>query len=340
MSLVDTLDLMLGQLDTSFYTSENQQALQKLGKLLPLVERGGFECRLTPAEPIIDFQQCILPEEFPSVIAHLQKQIPEDSVDYLIWDRLFELLIWAQSTPSIIEIRTEYDTDSIQDGLPLPSVFAGFTQQPADQHIQTTAMLDYLFGREAWQSWQSALNRCFAACKEDVFISHVGAMLSRGSVACRVNVKRLTTDTLLDYLQAIGWQRDKLPDKLLSVLSQCDRFTLALDVNQQVLPRIGLECIMLDIQKWDKFLGELSDHGWMTHEQAVHLQKWIQVTTPSQYPQSYPEHHLIASLWRPTHEFSRFIQRISHVKLVYHPDRPIQSKGYLWFEHEWESLNT
>ena len=341
MSLTQTLDLMLDQLDAAFYTPQNRQVLRQLSRFLPLIERGGFECRLIPAEPVVDFQQCILPAEIPIVQAHFRRQVKDNTTDGLIWDNLFQLLTWAQSNPEIIELWMEYDTASTQHGqarLPLPSVFVGFTQGPAHQENQTFAMLDCLFGRATWQCWKPTLERCFAACQGEVFISHVGAMLSREAIGCRVNVKRLTPESVLAYLNAICWQGDSLPDILLQRLSQCDRFTLTLDVNQQIFPTVGFECMMADQQDWPDFWVALRHCGWMTDVQATDVQAWTGVTTPADYWQTYPEHHLLASLWRPVTEFSRFVRWISHMKFVYHPLHPIQSKIYLWFHHEWENL--
>jgi len=342
MNFTETLQLMLAQVGDDFYGPDSQAALEHLSHLLPPIERGGFECRLVPTRADVDFQQCILPGEIAGVLAHLQGQISPTSPDYPQWARLFAFLGWAQSNPQVLEIWMEYDTVSIQQErttLPLPSVFVGFTQAPANQQEETVAALDLLVGREGWQSWRPVLERCFDACRGEQFVSHVGAMLARQGAGCRVNVKRLTPANLAVYLDAIGWAGGCLPQWLTGLLEEFDRITLALDVSHSLSTGVGFECILKDPSRWPNGLAALRRWGWLSARQVAHMQRWAGVTTPASHGHAYPQHHLLAALWRDENEFSRFVQKISQVKLSYHPNQPIQSKGYLWFHHEWERVS-
>ena len=76
---------------------------------------------------------------------------------------------------------------------------------PMESYEVASQALDLLLGASGWSAWQENLAQCFAACPDGVFVSHIGAMLSRRASALRVNVKRLRLDTLATYLRQIGW---------------------------------------------------------------------------------------------------------------------------------------
>lgn len=70
--------------------------------------------------------------------------------------------------------------------------------------------------------------------------------MSRSSRALRVNVKRLGPDSLIPYLQRLGWREEAgEPRALLAELAGFfDEITVCLDLDREVGPQIGFECVV------------------------------------------------------------------------------------------------
>lgn len=333
MNLTQTVDMLLGRLDPSMVASQGRETLLSLSRSLPAIERGGFEVRLHPAEPVVDLQQCVYANELPAVRTALTR-LATHEYDAEAWSKVDRLLDWAEGNPAVSEVWLEFDSGSVESAevTPVPSVFVGLEQAPSDQ----AAQIDDLSRHIAPDARQPELQRCFDACEGPAFISHAGFMLSRNDGALRLNIKRLTSATLPVYLERLGMSPD-LPAPLLTALDLCDRFAVGVDLAQGIAPRIGLECASDDHNTWPVFLDALVQQGWMDAGQSSFLQTWPGASTPANEA-AYPDHHLVAGVWRPE-EFSRFVRRISHIKLVHSPGVPISCKGYLWFHHEWQRLD-
>lgn len=346
----ESLNLLLLQLPEAFAASTQPASLQKLAQQMAPIARGGFECRLGNDEAPVDLQQCIVAGEGEPalLLQHLATAIDQNDP---VWSRVIAFLNqWTDLDSSlhsdVPEIWLEFDDPGSTMDLPLPSIFfalpTNLSARPEAFKI-ASQVLDRLLGPSGWAEWESSLQRCFQACPEEVFVSHIGVMLSRTAQALRVNVKRLQPDLLPPYLHQIGWpEKTEALHKLMTELApQLDRITVCLDVGTKVYPQIGFECI-LQLQpqaetRWQTFLAYLVDQGWCTSAKRDALLNWPETITPASAQAPWPEQFIEASLLQPSDQFTSFLCRISHIKLSYHPQKPIDAKGYLWFSHEWVS---
>ena len=215
LTLAESIDVLLPDLVPKLVVPDAVLGLKALADNLVPILRGGFECRLNANTSQVDFQQCIVPDE--GELTLLQERIAAiTSIDGIStdtrWSQLQEFLAeWQLYLKSIPEIWLEYDSNNSSIFLPIPAIFFGLPQEvsPAiETHAIAIKSLDLLLGHSGWQDWQDNLERCFKACPDGVFVSHIGVMLSRNSPALRVNVKRLQPDLLIPYLQQIGWQEE------------------------------------------------------------------------------------------------------------------------------------
>jgi len=330
MTLDQTVDILLDRIDPELVTAHQRQTLLALSCRLPPIERGGFELRFIPVEPLVDLQQCIHTDEIPLVKAHLMTA-PKSTDDAAAWSRLYALLDWAGANPDVTEIWMEFDTISVRQGiLPVPSLFVGLDEACSNRRAHVEDFCKDIVP----SAGRSALKCCLDACDGPIFVSHVGVMLSRSQGALRLNVKRLNAATLPEYLKHIGMADSTLPAPLLKVLDICSRFALTLDLAPELVNRTGFECVMEASRGWVGFLMALERQGWLGDNLPSDLLDWPGISTPANEDR-YPDDHLVAGLWRPQ-EFSRIVRRISHVKLTHDPELGISAKGYLWFHHEWQ----
>jgi ubiquinone/menaquinone biosynthesis C-methylase UbiE len=341
----ESINLLLPYLTPALVQPPQISALKAMTAQMAPILRGGFECRLGDNAPQVDVQQCVISDaDEPSVLRDHVKAFsaPTD----IGWAPLQSLLNqWADPDSPLQEVPElwlEYDCPEVTDNLPLPSIFLALPSAlsaKSNTYQMATQILDTLLGCSLWSGWQQSLYRCFAACPDGVFVSHIGVMLSRSIQALRINVKRLQPDFLIPYLQQLGWSGDTAAVEMLmtQLAAQVDRITVCLDVGIEINPQIGFECIFQQQPqqepRWSMFLDYLLNQGYCTPTKGEALLNWPGTTTPNHSP--WPERLIGASLLQPSNRFTSFDRRLSHIKLVYHPQHPVKAKGYLWFAHQW-----
>lgn len=355
-SLADIVSPLLVDLPPALTAPNSLPILQALALHLAPILRGGFECRLGTAQQI-DLQQCIAVDDRQIALlqAHLTEIRANSAATDPMWARLLAFTTMWQESSSFLrrmipEIWLEFDAapeivTSHSTALPLPAFFFGLPQNASasvDSTIAAETLLDQLLGREQWSALQANVRRCFDACPEEAFVSHIGVMLSRATDALRINIKRLQPDTIIPYLQQIGWpgDADELATLMAVLYAHVDRITLCLDVGRAISPRVGLECILLkqppEEARWESLLSHLVDQGLCLPEKASALLQWPGQTTPLTTTVDWPAHLVCASLLQPPEHFTTIVRRLSHIKVVYQPTAPLEAKGYLWFSHEWQ----
>lgn len=349
-TLTESIHLLLPNLVPKLVAPDAIWGLKTLTDNLTPILRGGFECRLGANRSQVDFQQCIIRDESELIL--LQEAIAiiasGDGISTdTRWSQLqYFLGQWQLSLQSIPEIWLEYDSDISSVFLPLPAIFFGLPQKrfpTIDTYAIAAKSLDLLLGRSGWHKWQDNLERCFRACPHGVFVSHIGVMLSRNVPALRVNVKGLQPAALISYLQEIGWpgETKEVEALMKQLFSLVDRVTVCLDVGKRIYPQIGLECILVhqpeQDSRWATFLDYLLERGLCTPEKREALLKWPGQTNPVNSPAPWPGHLIAASLLQPRERFTLFDRRLSHLKIVYRPQCPLEAKAYLWFEHKFVS---
>lgn len=351
--LVESIDLLAPYLLPELTTFGAVADLNSLADHLPPILQGGFECRLNGNTSQVDLQQCISAEESqPETLKEYISKIVSSSIaENDTWSRLQDFLEeWLQPDSllqqNIIEIWLEFDNQGGADSLPIPAIFLGFPQKAlskAEIFPVLEKALNLLLGDTPWHQWKNNLERCFIACSDPVFVSHVGIMLSRNSPALRVNIKRLQADSLIPYLQSIGWENETESLAILAsqLFSLVERITICLDVGTKIYPRIGLECIFLnqppDESRWGSLLDYLITQKLCQPAKKEALLNWVGQTTPLNAETSWSSQLIVESLLKPNHNFTSFDRRLSHIKVTWQPNHPLKAKAYLWFQHRWLS---
>jgi hypothetical protein len=349
-SLADLLPPLLPHLAPALAAPSAIPPLQELAGRLAPIPRGGFECRLGD-NPQVDLQQCVAvaSDHAQALSRHVEKLVGAYGVDRRGWAALYQFILrWNDPTAclyhAIPELWLECDADATGGEAALPSLFFGLRPSAAacvDNCSVAESALTLLSGQAAWSAVAPNLRRCFDACPTDVFVSHIGLMLSRATDALRVNIKRLQPETLAGYLADVGWPGpiDEIADLMAVLAPQVDRVTVCLDIGRSVWPQVGLECVLQrqppQEVRWYPFLTDLVERGWCTPAKRDALLAWPGQIDPTTATHPWPTPLLVASLVQPPDQFSVFERRLSHIKVVYRPQQIPEAKGYLWFSHEW-----
>lgn len=312
---------------------------------LPDVLNGGLECRLASDEDAqVDVQLCIVKgsPDVSTLHTFLEHQATEDGP----WRRLQDFVAaWTDpQSPlhkQIIEIWLEFDC---KDRLSPPSIFIGLpqaSQSVVDLWPAIEAAMKLFLDQDVWDDCKDTVHRCFEACENDVFVSHLGLMLGRQSGLVRVNVKRLEASTISDYLRAVGWSgsADTATATARSILDCVDRITLCLDAGSQIRTDFGLECILAPGSRapaqWHAAIQRLSGVIVMDPDKASAVTSWDSELRPETSPEPWPRKLIAATLFPGAKIRSQINKRISHLKLSCADGLPMAAKAYLAFDHAW-----
>ena len=99
----------------------------------------------------------------------------------------------------------------------------------------------------------------------------------------------------------------------------CESFVLSLDLTDQLLPRVGIECqpgIENNLRKSTEFLGRICEELDYSTERAEAVFSWI----------GKDELKLDSGVRMQSERW------LSHIKLQYIPGEPVQTKTYLCYD--------
>ena len=339
-SMQDYLEIVTPHLHSDLVSPEALSHIGPLAQILPSLSVALFECRLGANQSRVDFQVSL-----PCLTLNLPKQF----LTHPVW-QFFQNFCqeWTEPTSFLYQgvkrIWMEFDLDGEQLQVPLPCIFLQFNRKSVTDAEGLSQMAQRLLHRVS-PLFESNLRRCADSLPAEATISHLGAMLSRGANAIRVNVEGISPLQLSDYLMQIGWSDPTNTfSTLTSPLSEyVDSILLSFDVGDTVLPRIGLECFLNNPPykepRWQLFLDYLVEAGLCTPAKKNAFLAWPGFSQKSSVPDLWPSNISCGDRFLGSRAFSIFRRIISHIKLVYQPGVPLEAKGYLEFGHNWVASN-
>jgi hypothetical protein len=298
----------------------------------------------------VDLSPCILSSDAePSILAKWMALAASasDRPDHPAWNRVREFCTrWDDpSSPlhhGVRETWLEFDLEVDGPAIPSPSLFFGLRLETPPDHAYAIAeqalyALDYEPGQ-----LPRPLRQCFEACPSQAPVNQIGVMLSRRTDALRVCNEARTLDPVIPYLMQVGWPGpiDELDHLIAELMPLADPHVMIdIDVSARTHPKLGLELSFgnqpEDEPRWAALLDVFVAHELCTSAKRDALLDWPGVTVPTSEPVPWPGHLIVASLSRPPDQFSAFVRRLLHVKIVYQPGQPLEAKAYLFFEHRW-----
>jgi hypothetical protein len=273
--LTDLIDWLEPALVPPLFQPPSRAALQSLAETLPAARFLLFECHLAATSPRVDLslgQMATLPPhlDLPALRAH----------------------------PGPILL--EYDLGMAAR----PAVFASFSHRAPATGPGLAALASALLGSLAPEV-AAMLGRAAEAQEAGAaWITQFGAMLSRPHQPIRLNIGGCSRAAIQGYAERVGLPPQSLLETLFDLATDLDvDFILAIDVDECVLPRIGLEYYFADPASSRRFLDRLSERGLCDTAEVAGIHLWSGE--------------------------GRVTRRLNHVKLVASSPDDVRAKAYL-----------
>ena len=366
-SLAQYLDLILPHIPVPLVSEAVYGNIRLLAQHIPgalAFSTFGFECRLGDPVANADFLFSFdSGNSGPEILAGKlpESDFPSAFFEYPVWRRIRDFgTMWADPPSllheSIDDVWLEFDMHSFPEAS-FPSLFFGpldrfdragsgsnqYKREDLSNLVESVyeRVLEMSPSPGARKTWQT----CFKMLPRVKSLFQVGIMLGRpGANGIRICVLLPSASAVIHYLNTVNWPGDikKLEPVLQEISPWYDSLALHLDVGEEILPKIGIECKFLkrrgpDLEPhWHDFLGFLTERGLCVSEKRDALLAFpgYAPTDPDLSP--LPLKLLadrLAMIYR-----SFFVRTIYHIKLVYNEKQEWEAKGYLGVNHIWKGI--
>jgi hypothetical protein len=348
---------------TALISRENISRIKGLTRLLPakISTFFGFECRLGEANPRADFLIHIQASEAGrEILAGIDSQtgLPDFFRTNTVWQRVRLFCKEWADVSSVINRKADHiwlEFDIVENDditKPIPSIFFGPSgieanaaeTTPRHQWVVEDA-LRLIMGDKLPPSMEKKIHQCFDLLPPGSHAYQIGTMLSRPLRAVRVCVKYLSPEAVADYISSLRWDGSvQEVRELCADLSRfVDRIALDIDVINDgptfIGPKIGLECYIDAVSQtqnhWANTLDYLLERNICLPTKRDALLEYPGNTDEWSDRTVWPEHLLGLSSFLGIHAASVLQRMLHHVKIVYHPDQPLEAKAYLAVYHAW-----
>jgi hypothetical protein len=242
----------------------------------------------------------------------------------------------------VLGIWFEFDAEQLLSEVPIPNIFIHpvsihtFSSKEISQHkwlIQTA--LPLLTGRRLSKMIQQRITNSIQKLPSEASLFQTGIMLSRATSSVRLVIKRMHPNQIIPYLNSIGWSDET--NGLSSLLDELEKYVtrivLHIGVGEKIDNKIGIECsfypdLYNQETRWSDFLAYLTEKGLCRPEKKSALLCFPGVEQEDMNDDFDLKSYMTA-VKIPENNFSRALVRyISHVKLSYEPNYPLEAKVY------------
>jgi hypothetical protein len=293
----------------------------------------GFETRLNTGDGRSDYLFAISSqggerEKLLDLVTN--RKLPQSFYSTIEWKNIGKFVsTWADPTSvlhnSILGLWFEFDiVDDLAES-PIPCVFI-HTVPLNKESIEETytcawltgCALPLLTGEPVPQSVEQNVLQAIQGLPEGSSIFQVGVMLSRATAGVRLVLNKIKPAQIIPYLTALGWEEND--DRLSSLIGELEQYATSIVLHitvgeNGVDPKIGLECSFYPHlynfeSKWPVFFEYLVKTGLCRLEKKNAVLQFPGVKSGD------------------IDFFSNLVRFISHIKLVYTPQHPVEAKVY------------
>jgi hypothetical protein len=289
----------------------------------------GLEVHLLEDQPFIDVFLYFPEGPLPLIPAGASDHLWQEHPTWQSFYRFFS--VWREPT-SLLYQKTDqawlaFDLNQPLPDIPTPGLFYCSIAKDIDP-LPTTRLLTTLF-RDPDEVALVADNlaHCLRHIPAGARLNQVGFGLLRSSGIVRLQIVKFSPAGIASYLKTIGWTYPLEPlQPMLDQLSSADLLTLMIDLSTKVHPKIGLEFVLNGHDsRWQTLLDALVDQGLCQPAKRDFLIPYPGI-----------------KMCRLDDEVSLTRQRLSHIKIGYHPEHPsapFEAKAYLAYYPQWLSIS-
>ncbi|MBW4509341.1 MAG: hypothetical protein KME64_22885 [Scytonematopsis contorta HA4267-MV1] len=361
------LKAVTSDLPYQLISPQNLSHINKIARLLPseIASIFGFECRLGEITPKADFfisTNASMGGRDVLAGKHDFINLPEELFTNSVWQKIRDFsLCWANPESQLYDnadnIWLEFDVDGKPPDIPIPSLFFGVKKLmfPPKKHFRlgesahlfqwrTETALKLLGANSSFKSYDNICH-CFNLLPPGAEVFTIGVMLSRQSESVRLCICGIPTENIVDYLINIGWTGSyKIIKELITNLSKfVNVINIAFDVGNIIYPKIGFECPVGTCKPNDailqKFLDYLIEAEMCLPNKRDALLSYPGFCDEISNSELWPTNLINMSNFLGSQQLSTFLKTVNHIKIVYEPEKALEAKAYLFFEHGWVSTS-
>lgn len=288
----------------------------------------GLEVHLSKIQPFVDVFLYFPEGQFPLLPDSGSNRCWQ--ANQPTWQKIYRFFsLWYEPT-SLLHHKTDqvwlaFDLNQPVPDVPIPSLFYCSISKEVNP-LPTIQLLSNIFGDPIEVAHMADnLVCCLQHIPERARLNQVGFGLLRSCGTIRFQIVNLSPQEIPTYLAAVGWTYPTAPlESLLNQFSLCDLLTLMIDISTSIHPKIGIEGVLNGHDaRWQTLLDDLVEQGLCQPDKRDFL-------VP--YPGT--------KLCQLDLQVSLTRQRLSHIKIGYHPERPtapLEAKAYLAYYPDWLS---
>jgi hypothetical protein len=349
--LSDYLKILQGRLCPAIVGEYYLERLYRLTDNLPgeISTFFGLECPMASGRKDADFLFCSTQQERHTAIiagSHPVVQLPDNLVESDPWETVVKFCQAWESEKSdlnggIHNLWLEFDVGG-SDGPWDPSLFFGleYDHNPTvNEVLEVTKRALHFLDRDALSGPRlKTLERVFNKVPDNTRIFQVGVMLARRSSACRICIRGIPPAHLAGFLADVGYQGnlDELSAFIDNTNGFFDSVALDLDIGDEIGDKVGLE-FSFDLNddalsRIEGFLSHCVDLGLTDLETMQSLLDFHFVTHSGEESGLWPEKLLKQAALFGVGSIGFIACWLHHVKIDFHPNKPINAKAYLAME--------
>lgn len=345
----DYLNQLKNHVPSEIISSENYQEIQSLANVFTnnITSFFGFETELHTKQSRSDYLLAVSSqnEERENLLTQLQEN-QHHQFSIKEWKNIKDLVSSWNNPDSMIYknvlgLWLEFDTSQPEINQ-IPSVFLHTTnlriKKPEDVKKclwVTREAIPLLSGNHVPKDIENKFIESLEKLPEDASVFHVASMLSRKSTGLRVVVKRIRPEEIVPYLKSLGWTdtNNGLATLIDEIKELSSTIRLHINISSKIDEQIGLECFIKpdkyhQVTGWDSFFDYLVQKGICKPELSQAILNFPGVEIEDQ-TQKFSFQDFQPSVKMNDSAFSKALVRyISHVKIVYLPDKDLKAKAY------------
>jgi hypothetical protein len=311
----------------------------------------GFESRLNSPDARADYLFAVSSRRGErEALANLLRNgaLPEEFTNKPEWQNVCKFVLeWVNPDSilynNVLGLWFEFDMIENSSETPVPCVFLHITPLHIDSPEDmkkftwlTGTALPLLTGHRVSEKIEHQLLQAVQQLPEGAVMMDAGVMLSRSTSGLRLIIARICPTKIIPYLTALGWSDDnKEVSTLLKELEQqVTRLVLHINITETgVDSKIGLECSfahdMFNLEtRWSSFFDYLVKKKVCLPEKKEALLQFSGVEQEEPRYDFNLTSYKAAARISDSDFSSALVRYISHIKLIYKANCPLEAKAY------------
>jgi len=311
----------------------------------------GFETRLNSSKPTTDYLFAISAKQGErEALASLfqKKNLPNSFLQKTEWQQVEKLVqSWADPRSilysKVLGLWFEFDTSESSPDIPIPCIFISTvplrinTQEDVQNCLWLTkTALPLLTGHSLSEKLEQRVLQAILQLPDKSVLMNVGAMIARQAKGIRLVITHIQPTQILPYLTSLGWTdtNDEFSVLIKELEQQVSRLVLHINITEEGIDqKIGIECSFSQDQYnfetgWASFFDYLISKNVCLPEKKASLLGFLGVEQEDNHNDfDLSSYQLTVKMTEQT--LTRALVRyISHIKLVYKPNQPLEAKAY------------